>query len=745
VRLQRTSSRPPFRDNARLVFASALGALLLLVGVQALVRKSGEFSPDFLASVLLYGLTVLDFSLLLILLFVLGRNLVRMVMERRRGVLGARLRMRLLLVFLLIALVPAILLVFVGSDIIQQAVDRWFSVDVDRMLTSSQALGRALRETLADRSRVHARWLATEIGNRHLLEPSADPALRRFVQTSARDLRIDMVNVFSREGERFGVVSPRGEPVPHDAGSASALVELALSGREPDATVPGGDGEFFRAAAPVRGPSGEVLGAVLVSSYLPGTVSAEAREVEERYKSFRNAQTSKGPIKAVYLGLFLFQALLILFGAVWLSLYLARRITIPLRMVAMGAERIAAGERGVRVDFPGGDDEFAALIESFNRMSERLARSEEEVEQSRAGLRRKNEELEERRRLMETVLETVGTGIVVVDSDGVLTAINAAATNLLEIDPDLAGGPVEQALGEERAEVLGLIRRVLTGRSRREQREVRVATPAEAARPVEVETGPPGKQLAVTVVALSRGAGAGALVVIDDLTPLMRAQKVAAWGEVARKLAHEIKNPLTPIQLSAQRVRKAFLRGAPDFERVLTECTTAIVSEVEALKNLVDEFTQFARLPPVQRVSSSLHDVIEQTLPLYDGQFVDVRFDRQLAPDVPAVRLDPDQMKRVLINLVDNAIEAMDRKGTVCIFSEFDRSQSRVRFGVADNGPGIPLGARDKLFVPHFSTKRRGSGLGLAIVHRIVQEHEGVIRVEDNAPRGSRFVIEIPA
>jgi two-component system nitrogen regulation sensor histidine kinase NtrY len=369
-------------------------------------------------------------------------------------------------------------------------------------------------------------------------------------------------------------------------------------------------------------------------------------------------------------------------------------------------------------------------------MSERLARSEEEVEYSRLGLSRKNDELEARRRLMETVLETVGTGIVVVDGDGAVTAVNAAAAGLLEVEPGTSGKPVAALLpGPGREEILTLIRRVLSGRTAREQREV---------------TAPVGgrdRQLAVTVVALPSGASgpSGALLVIDDLTPLLRAQRVAAWGEVARKLAHEIKNPLTPIQLSAQRVRKAYVRQAPDFEKLLTECTGAIVDEVEALKNLVDEFTQFARLPPARLVSGSLQDVVEQTLPLYDGQFAGVRFDRRYDPDLPAVKLDPDQMKRVLINLVDNAIAAMDKKGTVSIFTEFDRSQSRARLGVADDGPGIAPGDRDKLFVPNFSTKKQGSGLGLAIVHRIVQEHQGVIRVEDNAPRGARFVVEIPA
>jgi two-component system, NtrC family, nitrogen regulation sensor histidine kinase NtrY len=503
-----------------------------------------------------------------------------------------------------------------------------------------------------------------------------------------------------------------------------------------EAMVPYGGGELARVAVPLRDSRQVVRAALVVSSFVPVEVAAETREVRERYTNYRKTESFKQPIKAVYLSLFLFIALIILFGAVWLSLYLARRITTPLRLVSEGAERIAAGERGVRVEFPSGDDEFTALIASFNRMSERLARSEEEVEHTRAGLTRKNQELEERRGLMETVLETVGTGVVVVDADGTLTAMNAAACRLLELTPDRVGHSLEATLtGRGREEVLSLVQRLLTGRGARQQREVLVPSRGR------------DRHLAATVVPLpgSVGSPPGAVVVLDDLTPLMRAQKVAAWGEVAKKLAHEIKNPLTPIQLSAQRIRKAHLKGAPDFEKVLTECTGAIVQEVEALKNLVDEFAQFARLPAANLVPGSLHEVIEQALSLYDGLFADVRVLRRLAPDVPALRLDSDQMKRVLINLVDNAIEATEKRGTVTISTEYDRLQGRVRLGVGDDGPGIPPEDRDKLFVPHFSTKKRGSGLGLAIVSRIVQEHHGSIRVEDNPPRGARFVVELPA
>jgi len=234
-------------------------------------------------------------------------------------------------------------------------------------------------------------------------------------------------------------------------------------------------------------------------------------------------------------------------------------------------------------------------------------------------------------------------------------------------------------------------------------------------------------------------------VVVDDLTPLMKAQKVAAWGEVARKLAHEIKNPLTPIQLSAQRMRKAWLKSDPDFDRVLAECARAIVDEVEALKNLVDEFSQFARLPAAILQPTSLHEVVDQALSLYEGLFPRVTIERREAADLPVLRLDPDQMKRVLINLVDNSIAALDEKGRILVVTEYDRVEGRARLIVADDGPGIAPADRDQLFVPHFSTKKRGSGLGLAIVSRIVQEHLGTIRAEDNEPRGARFVVELPA
>ncbi len=730
--------RERFQNNAKLVLAVTGGLLVVFLLAELLLRKSRDFQPDFAASALLFGLTVINISILLVLVFVLGRNLVRMLMEWRRGVFGARLRVQLLLVFLLMAAAPSLLLLLVGSDLLRQTVDRWFNVDAERMLVSSQALAAALESSALESSRVHARLLAREIEARGLLAPTEQGRLRRAMEVRARERELDLVNVYASDGsEVVAVMDPRLPPAASwDAASGQALAQAALTGQEADASVAFGAGRLARVAAPVRDAHGQPEGSIVVSNFIPAEAASAVWDVREEYTKFRKTQTYREPILAFYRSLYVFPALLVLFGAVWLALYLARRITTPLRLVAEGAERIASGERGVRVDFPTGSEEPRALIASFNRMSERLARTEEEVEFSRAGLLRKNQELEERRRLTDTVLETVGTGVVVVDQEATVTAANAAAQRLLELDGAVVGLPLERVLhGPGREEIHALVLRLLSGRVSRQDREVIVPSRER------------DRHLAVTVVNLpgSLGSAPGALVLVDDLTPLMRAQKVAAWGEVARKLAHEIKNPLTPIQLSAQRVRKAWLKEDPDFEKVVTECTRSIVDEVEALKNLVDEFAQFARLPAASLEPAALHDVIEQALSLYDGLFPGVTFERRLAPDLPPLRLDGDQMKRALINLVDNAIEATEGRGKVLVSTEYDRAEGRARLVVADDGPGIAPADRERLFVPHFSTKKRGSGLGLAIVSRIVQEHLGTIRAEDNAPRGARFVVELPA
>jgi two-component system nitrogen regulation sensor histidine kinase NtrY len=427
--------------------------------------------------------------------------------------------------------------------------------------------------------------------------------------------------------------------------------------------------------------------------------------------------------------------LLILVGAVWMGLYLAKRITRPVQALATAAREIGAGRLDQRIE-PDTNDEFGALTDAFNAMARELVTSRKRVERSTIDLERKHQEVEGRRRYVETILQRITAGVVSVDAHGVITTINGAAARLLTLDRTTVGQPARTVFSRQDLQPLATLLSSNGGGAPVEPtaQEVAIARDGHELRLAAVTTSLTGES----------GAPEGTVLVLDDVTPLIRAQKVAAWREVARRLAHEIKNPLTPIQLSAERLRRHFAAAPPESRALVEECTSTIVGEVESLKGLVDEFSQFARMPSPKAVPTSLHQLIAETLSLYSGLFADVRIDRQLAPGIGLVRLDPEQIRRVIINLIDNAIEAMERRGQIVIETEHDPANNLVRIVVGDNGPGIPAAERDKLFLPYYSTKRRGSGLGLAIVRRIIAEHGGSIDVADNLPRGTRFTIELP-
>ena len=408
----------------------------------------------------------------------------------------------------------------------------------------------------------------------------------------------------------------------------------------------------------------------------------------------------KRPLEGVYLSLFLMMTLMILVGATWMGLYLAKRITRPVQMLAAGAREIGAGRLDHRIE-PETRDEFGSLVEAFNTMAGELAGSQRKLERSRLDLERKNQQLDERRRYIETVLERIATGVISLGADGRVGTINAAALRLLELDGAVVGARAEDVFAREDLRPLeALLKRLHPSTAdaaaqeialTREGRELHLAT---AATPLQGED----------------GGFAGAVLVFDDVTPLIRTQRVAAWRDVARRLAHEIKNPLTPIQLSAERMRRHFGSAPPGARALVEECTTTIVGEVESLKNLVDEFAQFARMPAPRAVPSDLNSVLGDTLALYKDLFHEVRIERRFAEGLPAIRVDVEQIRRVVINLVDNAVEALGggaaaprpsgEPPTIVVGTRADAENGVVRLTVSDNGPGISAADRDKLFMP---------------------------------------------
>ncbi|HEY2432994.1 MAG TPA: ATP-binding protein [Vicinamibacterales bacterium] len=736
--------RRPFRDNPRLILAGILLLLASLAVIVWLSDRTTQLNPNFLSEAVLYTLSVADVTMLLALGFVLARNVIKLFVERRRGLPFARFRLKLVAALLGLTIVPSLLVLAAGTELIRQTTARWFSVPVTDVLTSANRIAGTFYRDRESVVAAQAAALVSSVPASLLLAGDVD-ALQRAVTAPVMDGRVGMIEIYRVQptATRLDVVpivalqSPSLPPGHLRASSDRLAAKIAAGSSDTQAHEPlEGGGELVRAGVVIRNGAGQPAGVVIASDFLSGDLARDARRIAEAYEDYSQLRVLKGPLEGVYLSLFVMMTLMILVSATWLGFYLAKRITRPVGMLAAGAREIGAGHLDHRIE-PETHDEFGSLVEAFNAMAAELATSQRRLDRSRVEMERKNAELEERRRYIETVLQRIATGVISIGADGRVGTVNAAAVRLLAVEAGIVGAPIEQVLERDDLQPLAaLVRAVRAAGGKPTGQEIALARDGR-----EIH-------LAAAATALQGEAGTheGTVLMFDDVTPLVRTQRVAAWRDVARRLAHEIKNPLTPIQLSAERMARHFA-GAPEATRALVgECTTAIVAEVESLKALVDEFAQFARMPAPRAVPASLNALVIETLALYQGLLRDVVIERELAVALPPVRLDVEQMRRVIINLVDNAIEALTDTPNACIVVQtgHDAVNAVARVVIADNGPGVPAADREKLFMPYYSTKKRGSGLGLAIVRRIVGEHGGSIEVGDNTPTGSRFVIELP-
>ena len=735
--------RRRFRDNPRLILAGIVLLVAAFVAIVAVANSTPRFSPDFLTEFVLYALSAADLTMLAALLFVLARNIIKLVVERRRGLPFARFRAKLVALLLSMTLVPTLVVLLVGSELIRTNIDLWFNAPMDEILASANQIAGDYYQERQMQVTDHANRIARRLTDVDLTSPDVGPTrdLLAMDVTMERPQMVEVYRVTPTTGAPPGLepvldVAAAALPPGYSRAAADRLAAQALGDAPEKRSVEmlGSAGDLLHAAAVIRDKDGRPTGVVVATDALTGEMAARSRRMTQAFESYNQLRVLKRPMTGLFLSIFLMVTLLILFGAVWTGSYLAKRITRPVQMLAAAAREIGAGRLDQRVE-PQSNDEFGSLTEAFNAMAGELAASRRKVERSTIQLERKHLEVEGRRRYIETILERITTGVVSVDDAGVITTINGAAARLLSLDRGIVGQPARAVFDRGDLRPFGTL---VAGAG-----QARIAPTAQ-----EVALLRDGQELHLAAVATAlvgdSGAPEGVVLVLDDVTPLIRTQKVAAWREVARRLAHEIKNPLTPIQLSAERMRRHFAAAPPAARALVDECTDTIVGEVESLKGLVDEFSQFARMPSPRAAPTDLHQLIIDALALYNGILADVSIERRFADDVPLVRVDSEQIRRVVINLVDNAVEAMERRGRIVVETQRDPANNIVRVVVADDGPGIPSAEREKLFLPYYSTKRRGSGLGLAIVRRIIAEHGGSIDVGDNTPRGTRFTIELP-
>ncbi|MFN2426402.1 MAG: ATP-binding protein [Candidatus Binatia bacterium] len=667
----------------------------------------------------------LNIVLLLLVAFLVVRNVLRLVLERRRGMMGSHLRSRLVLAFVVIAMFPATVMVIVSYQFVSNGIDDWLGREVEESLDAAYSLARIYYRSTADRSLAHANALAGDIVEQNLLAPDMEPLLKKIVANEQRIHGLATVEVLDPEGRPILAMFRGESTVATRSPSDAELVDAVRRGEVPTRVDTEGSTDLIRGAAAVRGVDGALTAIVIVDTTVAESPRAWSAQILDSFREFRRLTLSKQPFKNLYLVTLLLASFVVVFSATWLGLYLARGVTEPIGRLAEATRDVASGRLDVALPEEGGD-EVATLVRGFNAMIAQLARG--------------REALDERRVYIENVLANIGAGVVSIGIDGRIGTINPAALAMLGLREEAVIGRVAEVVFEEArlAEVVALLRDVRAGRR-------------AAGSDVNLRRDQDDRTLVVTATSLKRGgAVSGVVLFFEDVSQIQQVQRMEAWHEVARRIAHEIKNPLTPIQLSAQRLeRRLGGRLAEPEAIVVRESVATIVAEVDSLKRLVNEFSQFARMSTGDKTVQDLHPIVEEALQLYRQSHPDISIALHNSETLPPVRIDRDAVRRSLTNLIENAVAAVwampDEPRRIDVTTRFDPALSRVVLEVADTGPGISREVRARIFEPYFSTKPEGTGLGLAIVASMAADHHAYLRVRANDPRGTRFVIEFPA
>lgn len=689
-------------------------------------------------SILVLALININILLIILILFLVVRNLFKLLVERRRQLPGARLRTKLVVAFVALSLVPTMLLFFVAAGIISSTIENWFNAEIESSLEESLAVAQTYYKNSGTNALYYADQIARIVKEQKLLNETNLPFLSALIEQKQQEYNLGVVEVFSATHEELVRASNPQIPDTDFTDPDSDTIREALQGNSRTLITRMGKADLIRGIVPVfsNWNPNDVVGVVVVNYYVPYSLVSKMKEISSSFEQYKATKLLKGKIQKGYVLVLLLIALVIIFLATWFGFHLARGITVPIQELALASNRVAEGDLDVHIAIQS-DDEIALLVEAFNKMTADLRKGQESIRQANRELQVSNLELEQRRRYMEIILKNVTAGVISVDQRGNLTTINKSAEKLLKIHTGkVLGKNFREVIKTEHLPQIKELRHLLAQSGKDSIRKQ-----------VTIDLPDTKLTLLVNLTTLrdENGEFMGTVVVFDDLTELIRAQRMAAWREVARRIAHEIKNPLTPIQLSAQRLRRRYLDRFDSDDTVFDECTLMIVKQVDELKNLVNEFSSFARMPASSPTPNNLNEIIAEALVLYQEGHKDIAFTFNADDQLPIFDLDRDQIKRAVINLLDNAVSALSTEGHVTIETSYNPDLQIASFTVADNGCGIPAEDKPRLFEPYFSTKKTGTGLGLAIVSSVISDHNGYIRVKDNQPKGTRFIVELPA
>ena len=700
-------------------------------------EETGSLLPTTSYAIVLL-LVNLDLIGLVVLTLLLSRNLIKAYFERRHQLVGSGFRTKLIAAFIGFSLIPTVLLAVVASGFLNKAVDVWFSEQIENVMRDSYEVARLQHAGHIALAMNSARAIGQELFREDMLIPEQRDLLIVAMARKRMEYGVAGIEVFSNKMETLTKALDANVPASALDLPVSQLVLQVINEKQEFTSVQEAQsGRLVRAGIPVAFGShdSEVAGVVVVETYVPESLLTKMEGISRQYREYKQIKAMKNPIKA---GAYLFVAVvtvMILFSATWFGFYVARGITVPIQRLAEATEAVAQGDLTVQID-ANATDEIGTLIASFNRMTQDLQGSKSKLEETNLTLVSANAELDRRRTYIETVVATIQTGLLSIDRNGLITTFNPSGERILRLDGErLRGRPANDVFKEFGLDLFQTAydRMLADGRDNLA---------------LEGQLDVQGKLVTIGLngsrMRDEASKDLGFVLVFEDLTELIKAQKVAAWQEVARRVAHEIKNPLTPIQLSAQRLRKKFLEKAPDLDRIFDDATNVIINEVGSIKHMLDEFTKFARLPTPQMTRQPLNDVVREVAALYRALQKDIDLILDLDEELPLINFDREQLKRVFVNLFDNAIQAMNQKGRLWVSTKYDMKRKQAVVTVADEGPGIAPEDQERLFVPYFTRKKSGTGLGLAIVRRIITDHEGQIQAGNNLPNGAVFTFELP-
>lgn len=667
----------------------------------------------------LYAVTCFITALLLIFLLILVRTFLRLSAERSREHLGARFKTKMVLGAMAISVLPVFFMFLMSYALLNRTLARWFprplEIAAEQSSSLLQEMGKAEFARLTSIARKNASGIFAQSPRATLAASvfcgEAD-AFWRLKQDKSAELLV------SCDGKKDPPVFKQKLPSGAELWSENGQLLLAAS-------------------APLS--AGETL---FAARQVPNDFALKLAEIQLQSAAYEQEKQHLRALKSQLLLILVFITVLLFSSLMWLALFLAKQVTVPIQALAEGTREVSSGNFEYQVPEQA-QDELGVLVRSFNTMTTQLRDSRSQIDQFTRNLQQAVQELERRRQLMETVLENIPTAVLSLDTDARILRANSAVARIFGTSAQDAS-TLDALLGPESSRVVQTLMR----------RSLRIGV---VSREVEMVVGGRVLHAAVTVSSLGpRRANTGYVLVVDDLTELLLAQKSAAWQEVARRIAHEIKNPLTPIQLSSQRLIRHLQRRTgsestepldPELTRLVEECSHLIEREVGTLAALVNEFSQFVRFPSAKLEFVSVNDIVREALEVFAGRLDGVMLTTSLAESLPTVRADVGLLRGVVVNLIDNAAEALESAPlrSIRVITRFNSESDFVEIAVEDTGHGISPADKDKLFLPHFSTKDRGTGLGLAIASRVVSEHNGLLRVEDNSPVGSRFILELPA